>query len=135
VTVKWTRGEREFVETARVARLATVRRDGSPQNVPICPLFEKGRIYLATDRATAKVRNIVSNPRVALVFDDYTEDWRHLRGVLVEGEARVATGSAFRRVRARLYRKYSQYEAIAPLREPEAVVLEITPKRKFSWGF
>lgn len=133
--MKWTRAEREFLETARVARLATVAPDGGPHNVPICPLFEKGRFYLATDRATAKVRNIRTHPRVALVFDDYTEDWRHLRGVLLEGEARVLHGSAFRSVRARLYRKFSQYRAIAPLLEREAVALEITPQRKVSWGF
>lgn len=133
--MKWTREEREFVETARVARLATVTGDGAPHNVPICPLFEKGHIYLATDRATAKVQNIASNPRVALVFDDYTEDWRRLRGVLVEGEARIATRGAFRRVRARLYRKYPQYESIAPLDERESVALEVTPSRKVSWGF
>ncbi len=133
--MKWTRAEREFLETARVARLATAAPDGAPHAVPICPYFEKGLFYLGTDRETAKVRNIRANPRVALVFDDYTEDWRHLRGVLVEGEARVVAGRAFRFVRARLYRKFPQYEAIAPLTERDAVALVITPRRKVSWGF
>jgi nitroimidazol reductase NimA-like FMN-containing flavoprotein (pyridoxamine 5'-phosphate oxidase superfamily) len=133
--MKWTRAEREFLETARVARLATVAPDGGPHAVPICPLFEKGVFYLGTDRETAKVRHIRANRRVALVVDDYTEDWRHLRGVLVEGEARVLDGRAFRSVRARLYRKFLQYEAIAPLTDRDAIALEITPRRKVSWGF
>jgi PPOX class probable F420-dependent enzyme len=133
--MKWTRAEREFLETARVARLATAATDGAPHAVPICPLFEKGHFYLGTDRETAKVRHIRANPRVALVFDDYTEDWRHLRGVMVEGDARVVAGRAFRSVRARLYRKFPQYETIAPLSERDAVALEITPRRKVSWGF
>lgn len=133
--MKWTKAEREFLETARVARLATVKRDGAPHAVPICPLFEKGFFYLGTDRNTVKVRNLRANPRVALVLDDYTEDWRHLRGVLVEGEARVITGRAFRSVRARLYRKFSQYEGMAALTGRDAVAIEIKPRRKFSWGF
>lgn len=133
--MKWTKAEREFLETARVARLATVRRDGAPHAVPICPLFEKGLFHLGTDRHTVKVRNLRANPRVALVLDDYTEDWRHLRGVMVEGEARVVTGRAFRSVRARLYRKFSQYEAMAPLIGRDAVAIEIKPRRKVSWGF
>jgi PPOX class probable F420-dependent enzyme len=133
--MKWTRAEREFLETARVARLATVAPGGSPHAVPICPLFEKGLFYLGTDRETVKVRNLRANPHVALVFDDYTEDWRHLRGVLVEGEARVIGGRAFRSVRARLYRKFLQYESIAPLTDREALAVEITPQRKVSWGF
>ena len=133
--MKWTRAEREFLETARVARLATVSGGGSPHAVPICPLFEKGLFYLGTDRETVKVRNLRANPRVALVFDDYTEDWRHLRGVLVEGEARVIGGRAFCTVRTRLYRKFLQYEAIAPLTDRDALAIEIKPLRKVSWGF
>ena len=133
--MKWTPAEREFLETARVARLATVSPEGAAHAVPICPLFEKGLFYLGTDSDTVKVRHLRANPRVALVFDDYTEDWRHLRGVMVEGEARVVTGRAFRSVRARLYRKFSQYEAIAPLSDRDAVAVEIKPRRKVSWGF
>ncbi|MDE3137188.1 MAG: pyridoxamine 5'-phosphate oxidase family protein [Acidobacteriota bacterium] len=133
--MKWTRAEREFLETARVARLATIAAGGGPHVVPICPLFEKGLFYLGTDRETAKVRHICANGRVALVFDDYTEDWRHLRGVLVEGEARVVERRAFWSVRARLYRKYAQYETTAPLTDRDAIALEIKPRRKASWGF
>lgn len=132
---KWTRVEREFVETARVARLATVAPGGMPHAVPVCPLFEEGRLYVCTDRATAKVRHILAHPQVALVFDDYTEDWNHLRGVLVEGEAKLTGARVFRAVRAALYRKFQQYERIAPLRDRAAVAPEITPRRKVSWGF
>ncbi len=133
--MKWTKAEREFLETARVARLATVAPDGLPHNVPICPLMERGRLFFGTDRNTAKVRHIQAHPGVAVAFDDYTEDWRHLRGVLIEGEARVLEERAFRSVRARLYRKFPQYQAIAPLTDRDAVAVEITPRRKVSWGF
>ena len=132
---KWTRAEQEFVETARVARLATVASSGMPHVVPVCPLFESGRLYIATDRDTAKVRHILAHPQVAVVFDDYTEDWNHLRGVLVEGEAKPAGARLFRRVRAALYRKFQQYERIAPLGDGTAMALEIVPSRKVSWGF
>jgi nitroimidazol reductase NimA-like FMN-containing flavoprotein (pyridoxamine 5'-phosphate oxidase superfamily) len=133
--MKWTKAEREFVDTARVARLATTGPHGQPHCVPICPLLMNGKLYLGTDADTAKVRHVTAQPRVALVFDDYTEDWGHLRGLLVEGEARVVRGRTFRAVRAKLYRKFLQYQAQAPLSDREAVALEITPRRKVSWGF
>jgi nitroimidazol reductase NimA-like FMN-containing flavoprotein (pyridoxamine 5'-phosphate oxidase superfamily) len=132
---KWTRAEQEFVETARVARLATVAPSGMPHVVPVCPLFENGRLFVATDRDTSKVRHVLAHPQVVLVFDDYTEDWNHLRGVLVEGEARAAGAPLFRRVRAGLYRKFQQYERIAPLGDGNAMALEIVPRCKVSWGF
>jgi nitroimidazol reductase NimA-like FMN-containing flavoprotein (pyridoxamine 5'-phosphate oxidase superfamily) len=133
--MKWTKAERDFVETARVARLATLGPNGQPHCVPICPLLLDGRLYVGTDADTAKVRHVQARPRVALVFDDYTDDWAHLRGVMVEGEARVVRGRLFRSVRAKLYRKFLQYEAQAPLSDRDAVALEIIPRRKVSWGF
>lgn len=133
--MKWTKPEREFLETARVARLATVGPGGMPHNVPICPLLSGNRFYIGTERATAKVRHILAHPKVALVFDDYSEDWNHLRGVLIEGEARLADKTTFRRVRAALYRKFQQYERIAPLGDRGDVALEVIPRHKVSWGF
>lgn len=133
--MKWTKAEREFLETARVARLATVGPDNRPHNVPICPLFEDGKFYLGTDFHTRKVKNIRLHPHVALAFDDYTEDWAHLRGVMVEGEARVVRGSRFRAVRKKIYRKFPQYPSRAPLSDRGSAAVEIIPHKKVSWGF
>jgi hypothetical protein len=81
------------------------------------------------------VLNLEANPRVALVFDLYSEDWTHLRGALVQGRARlIARGPRFRAARARLYRKYPQYPREAALDPSDSVVVEVTPGRVFTWG-
>jgi nitroimidazol reductase NimA-like FMN-containing flavoprotein (pyridoxamine 5'-phosphate oxidase superfamily) len=126
--------EKEFVEYLRVARVATVSSDGVPHNVPVCPLFEKNKIYFATERSARKVRNIEANPNVTVVFDDYTEVWEYVRGLMFQGKARIVNQKEFRELRKKIYAKYSQYERSAPLGERDSVIVELTPERKFSWG-
>jgi PPOX class probable F420-dependent enzyme len=124
-----------FVRSQRVARVATVGRDGAPHNVPICPVAAGGRIYFASDAKARKVRNLRSNPRVALTFDRYTENWRQLAGVLITGTATIVDqGPAFRRARQALYRKYRPFARLAPIEEGDSVIVCITPTKSYSWG-
>lgn len=129
-----TKTERDFVASMRVVRVATVDPDGIPHNVPVCPLMEKDRIFFATERTARKNRNIRTNPNVTLVFDEYTEAWDYLRGVMIQGTARVVSAAEFRRLRKRIYAKFSQYESKAALGERDSVIVEVKPERKFSWG-
>ncbi|HLH73265.1 MAG TPA: pyridoxamine 5'-phosphate oxidase family protein, partial [Chloroflexota bacterium] len=67
----------------RVARLATVNPRGRPQIVPICFAVDGVAIYSALDEKPkrvrpgelSRVRNLLSHPDVALLVDDYSEDW------------------------------------------------------------
>jgi len=126
--------EKDFVESLRVARVATVASDGVPHNVPVCPLFEKNKIYFGTERSARKVRNIESNPSVTVVFDEYTEAWSYLRGIMFQGKAHIVNAKEFRELRKKIYSKYSQYERSASLGERDSAIVEVTPERKFSWG-
>jgi nitroimidazol reductase NimA-like FMN-containing flavoprotein (pyridoxamine 5'-phosphate oxidase superfamily) len=132
--VRWSKKERDFVDSLRVARLATVDARGRPHNVPICPLLDGEKIYVGSEAGVKKVRNIEANPQVAIVFDDYSEAWAYLRGILIQGEARVVQPAAFRRLRKKMYAKYLMYESMAALGDHDSVIIEITPRRKFSWG-
>jgi nitroimidazol reductase NimA-like FMN-containing flavoprotein (pyridoxamine 5'-phosphate oxidase superfamily) len=132
--MKLTTKEKGFVESLRVARVATVASDGVPHNVPVCPLFQNNRIYFGTERSARKVRNIEANPTVTVVFDEYTEAWNYLRGIMLQGNARIVTAKEFREFRKKIYAKYSQYERSAPLGDRDSVIVEVTPERKFSWG-
>jgi len=125
----------DFMRWARVARVATSGPDGEPHVVPVCPVLEGGKLYFATETGTAKVRNIRTDPRVALVFDDYTEAWGALRSVLVRGRARIIPrGPEFRKYRKLLYEKYPQYPVEAPIEEAESVIVEVTVDRVVSSG-
>jgi nitroimidazol reductase NimA-like FMN-containing flavoprotein (pyridoxamine 5'-phosphate oxidase superfamily) len=129
------KAERAFVEYQRVCRVATVSKDGAPHNVPVCPILEGDRIYFASEAGAAKVRNIRQTGRVALTFDEYTEAWSGLKGILFCGTARIIeAGPVFRRIRKLLYRRFAQYEQFAALEEHDSVLVEVRPARSFSWG-
>jgi PPOX class probable F420-dependent enzyme len=126
--------ELAFIRSQRLARVATADKHGEPHNVPISPVVITGHIYFASDSTARKVRNLRANPRVALVFDHYTENWRKLAGVMITGSVTIVEhGAAFRRARQALYRKYKLYARIAPLEEGEAVIVCVTPTDSFSW--
>ncbi len=127
--------ERDFVAFQRVCRVATVSRNGRPHNVPVCPILEGDRIYFASAADGVKVLNIRATGQVALAFDEYTEAWSGLKGILIWGTGRIIeAGPTFRRIRQLLYQRFAQYESQAPLGEKESVILEVTPTRTFSWG-
>jgi PPOX class probable F420-dependent enzyme len=124
-----------FIRSQRVARVATVGPHGRPHNVPVCVVFVSGRLYFASDKKARKVRNIRARPTVTLTFDEYSENWGHLGGVMVVGRAVVVDhGAVFQRVRQALYRKYRQYARMAPLEEGQSVIVGVTPTETFSWG-
>lgn len=129
------KAEREFVAYQRVCRVATVGQDGRPHNVPVCPILERDRVYFGSASDGVKVRNVRATGRVALLYDEYTEAWSGLRGIMIWGAAKVIeAGPTFRRIRKLLYQRYPQYKKEAPLEERGSVVIEVTPTRTFSWG-
>ena len=127
--------ELAFIRSREVARVATVDERGAPQNVPVCPVAVNGRIYFASEASARKVINVRSNSNVALAFDHYTDNWKQLAGVMIEGTATIIErGAMFRRVRQALYRKYKPYARVAPVEEGESVIVCVTPANSFSWG-
>ena len=79
-----------------------------------------------------RVRNILENPQVALVIDDYSEDWSGLAYVMVRGSAEIIEDGEERQSAEVLLReKYPQY---AELLEPGCAVIRISPERVVSWG-
>src|SRR5262245_9775102 len=133
--MRLTKAERDFIEAMRVMHVATVDTDGIAHNVPVCPLLDKDNIYFASERNARKIRNIKTNSHVTAVFDEYSEAWDYLRGVMIHGTARIVSAAQFRRLRRQIYAKYPQYESKAALDERDSVIVELTPERKFSWGF
>lgn len=133
--MKLKKAEEAFLQHSRVCRVATVNARGMPHVVPVCPLWERNRLYFGTERDSKKIRNLRQNGQIALVVDDYSEAWAYLRGLLLHGKAEVlGHGAEFRRIRKLLYRKFPQYEAEAPLEDGEAAIVRVTPQKAVSWG-
>ena len=126
----------DFVAWERICRVATAGAAGVPHLVPVCHVLAGGKIYFASGDDGRKVKNLRENPRVTLTVDLYSDHWGTLKGVMIQGRARlIERGPRFHRVRERLYRKYPQYPREAAISPSDSVVVEVTPTRVFSWGF
>ena len=132
---------RAKLEAARIARLATVDAEQKPHVIPICFVWDGSVFYSAIDRKPkrvaptrlARLRNIQKTRHVALLVDEYDEDWTCLWYVLVRGEAELVSASAeHERAIQRLRAKYPQYDA--NMLFDDAPVLRITPVRATAWG-
>ena len=125
----------EMIQWERVCRVATAGKGGMPHLVPVCHVLHNGKIYFASGNDGRKMKNLAEDPRVTVTVDSYSDVWPALRGVMVQGTAKLIEGGPrFRRIRALLYRKYPQYPREAALSESDSVVVEVTPVRVFSWG-
>ena len=132
-----------FVADGRVARLATLDGRGHPHLVPVCYATDGRAYYSAVDakpkrtppERLARLRNLRTDPRVALLVDRYDEDWRRLRWVMVQGRAELlAEGRESEAARALLRAKYPHYRpgGQAPL-PAAAPVIKIVPERVVAW--
>jgi PPOX class probable F420-dependent enzyme len=127
-----------YLAAHRVARLTTVDAEGHPAIVPICFATDGQVIYSALDAkpkrvaptALRRVRNIRANPDVALVVDDYAEQWADLSHLIVHGTASlIAPETAEHAAAIALLRdKYPQYAAM-PIEEQPVIAIRPTSAR------
>jgi PPOX class probable F420-dependent enzyme len=131
--------QRRFVETARVARLATADARGTPHLVPICFAVEGNSLYVTVDEKPKRrdvplkrLRNIRDNPAVAVTVDRWDEDWRRLAWVMLRGNAEILeAGAEHDHAQALLREKYPQYRAMDISALP---VIALRIARVLSWG-
>ncbi|MBA3337228.1 MAG: TIGR03668 family PPOX class F420-dependent oxidoreductase [Chloroflexia bacterium] len=139
-----TERELAFLRARRVGRLATLGPDGFPALVPICydvlHQSEGAAIVTALDDKPkrvdpidlGRVRNILADPRVGLVVDDYNEDWSQLSFVKLRGVARLVAPDEPNHAMAveGLRAKYSQY---SKMRIEDRPLIQIDKLTAHSW--
>ncbi len=113
--MRMTKATARLIERERVCRVATAGGRGMPHLVPVCQALAGGKIYFASGNDGRKALNLAQNPQVAVTVDLYSEDWAHLKGVMVQGRARLIPRGA-------------------TLDASDSVVVEVTPTRVFTWG-
>jgi PPOX class probable F420-dependent enzyme len=138
----WSAEARRFLESHRVGHLATAGADNVPHVVPVCYALDDDALYFMADdkpkrrppRALRRLANVRENPKVALVVDDWDEDWTRLAWVLVRGTAACVTTTTAHAVALELLRRrYPQYRLMRlddPARNP---VVRIVPERVTMW--
>jgi PPOX class probable F420-dependent enzyme len=132
--------ERRFLTSLRVAHLATADTAGIPHVVPVCFVVRADTVYVTIDakpkRKSAnelkRIRNIMGNPRVAIVADRYDEDWTRLGWVMLQGRAEILNeGREHDEAQALLRSHYVQLETMRISAYP---VIAIRIERATSWG-
>lgn len=119
-----------FLKRQRVGRLGTVSEDGTVHLVPVCYAFDGKAIYIGTGTNSKKVRNLKKNPSTTLLVDVYYENWNRLKSLMIQGTAELCEGGEeFMHARRLLYRKYKQYERMAPIEEGESTIIKLIPKK------
>ena len=125
----------DFVARERVSRIATSSGRGQPHLVPVCHVVAGGKVYIGSGDDGAKVRNLRANPRVTVTVDLYSDHWGSLKGVRIQGRAKlIERGPGFQRARRKLYAKYPQYAKEAAIAPSDSVIIEVTPTHVYAWG-
>jgi PPOX class probable F420-dependent enzyme len=131
----------DFIERARIARLATIDSEFKPNLVPVVFVFDGNHFFIPVDekRKTAKpaklkrIRNIQDNPNVALLFDEYSEDWTKLAFVMIQGKASIVNkiegNIQVRQAYKKLMTKYTQYQKVGV----GEMCIIIKPEKVSSW--
>lgn len=133
---------KDFIQRARVARLATVGSGFKPHLVPTVFVFDGNHFFIPVDEKRKKakpenlrrIKNIQGNSNVALLLDKYSEDWTRLAFVMIQGTAsiiksRTQADIQLRQAQKELATKYTQYQKIGI----GEMCIMIKPEKVVSW--
>ncbi|NJP06894.1 MAG: TIGR03668 family PPOX class F420-dependent oxidoreductase [Chloroflexaceae bacterium] len=130
-----------FALAQRVGRLATVDDAMQPHALPVCYACDGAAFFIALDskpkriapQQLKRVRNILANPRVALVIDRYCDDWQHLGFLLIQAQARLLYPDERQHPQAiaLLRERYRPYRDMPIETQP---VIMLQPMKVIAWG-
>ena len=118
------------INNARVARLATVDLERMPHIIPVVFVLDNDHncYFIPIDEKTKRarpenlkrVKNIQENSNVALLIDEYNEDWTKLYFIMIQGKASILGGKKLEqnemllleKAHKLLRNKYPQYQNI-----------------------
>jgi PPOX class probable F420-dependent enzyme len=76
-----------LAEGTRTAKVATVRKDGSPHVTPVWFVLDGDDLVFTTGHDDVKARNLRRNPRIAIAVDDQMPPYSHVR---IDGAAEIS---------------------------------------------
>jgi PPOX class probable F420-dependent enzyme len=136
-----------IIDKARLARLATVDSECMPYLVPVVFAFDGKDYYILIDKRAKhskpenlkRIKNIQANPNVALLIDEYDEDWTKLYFAMIQAslisnkkerqEQNELPLLLLEKAHKLLYEKYPQYQKISM----GQYVIMIDPQKVITW--
>src|SRR3990172_4708394 len=104
---------RAFLREARVCRIATVRPNGEPHAIPVCPVFDGvATVYVDIGTKYASAAGVRANQRVAVLIDHYDDNWALLKGILLRCRAEVIEGEERDRAWSLIRAKFPAYSSV-----------------------
>jgi PPOX class probable F420-dependent enzyme len=129
--------ERARVSAARVARLATVRPDGTPHIVAVTFALDGDIVVSAVDhkpkrtQELQRLRNLEERPTASLLVDHYEDDWSKLWWVRLDLDVEIVRHGPRRTdLLEPLVSKYADYRVAAP----QGPVLVMAVRSTTSWS-
>jgi general stress protein 26 len=117
----------EYLASHYYLNLATVSPQGNPMAHTLAYVSEEAVVYLATNKNTRKVQNIMQNPRVAYTVDEDEPDWFNMQALQVEGRASIITDEKeLREVGEIMAAKFPIAADMPP--DPDIVMIKIEPE-------
>jgi PPOX class probable F420-dependent enzyme len=121
-----------FLRETRIAKLATLKADGSPTIVPVWYDWDGDTATIFTGRESPKIRRIQRDPRVALSVEEpigVVEAW-----VTIEGTAAIEQTGGYELAERLAHRYYEEPRRSRTLvhwyeERDNFVVIRITPRR------
>ena len=136
---------KKIIDKTTVARLATVDAECKPYLVPVVFVFDNDCYFIPIDEKIKRskpenlkrVKNIEQNPNVALLIDEYNEDWTKLQFIMIQGKASIIGGKELEqneqvlleKAHKLLSAKYVQYQEIGI----GEYVIMIAPQKVITW--
>jgi len=128
---------KNFLEKPRIAVVATIKKDGTPQLSPNWYIYKDEFIYISTTKSRAKYWNLNRDRRVTISI--YSEP---LAGdyVVLEGECDILPKNEIFPITEQIVKLYVSEnlvkERVEQIKKEDRVLLRIKPKRFLSrfWG-
>ena len=125
-----------------LARLATANpKTLQPHVVPVWFLWDGSSVWISAFVSTRKVKDLLKNPRCAVLIEPVLLQGNPLQAVLLEGTAELIHEPAplVAEMSERIYAKYMGPEGVlAPepqswKQDPENRLVRLTPERRMVW--
>lgn len=104
---------KEYVAAAPVCRIGTVRADGEPHVIPVCPVFDGDQtVFIDIGRRSTTALALQREPRITVLIDDYSDDWTKLRKVILRCSASEVRGHERKKAWELIRTKFPQHTAV-----------------------
>jgi PPOX class probable F420-dependent enzyme len=128
---------RELLDARLVGVLATLRRDGAVDAVPMWYALEGDTLVLATGSRSQKVRNLEADPRATLVLHDSRPGYE-VCGASIVGTVEILRGTSARAHVELVHWRYLAQEAatdesVRAFLDSDDVALLLSPTGSVTW--